>query len=174
MRLAISVPHSIDVGSIPRSKRYRASEVIPSLRPVVAIWIGSKRATSRNTLVVFSLQPDAKPPMTPPIPCGPSSSEIMTIPSSSTYSFSSRASNFSPNLANRMMRSPLTLSASNTCNGRPRSNVDQLVISTNAEIGRKPIERRRSWSHFGLSPLVTLRNARPTTTGQASPRSFGK
>ena len=41
-RVAISIPVSKNAGSTPRSNRKRASEITCSLRPVVAVRIGSK------------------------------------------------------------------------------------------------------------------------------------
>ena len=73
-----------------------------------------------------------------------------------------------------MVRLPLILSASKTCRGRPRLNVDQFVISTSAEIGRRPIDFNRVFSHSGLSGFVTFLNVRPTTTGQALSKFSGK
>ena len=47
-------------------------------------------------------------------------------------------------------------------------------MSTSAEIGRKPMARRRDCSHAGLGPFLTLRNRRPATKGQASALSPGR
>ena len=43
----------------------------------------------------------------------------------------------------------------------------RLVISTRAEIGRRPIAISRSCSHCGDGPFLTLRISRPTNSGQA-------
>ena len=68
-------------GSMPRSLRYRASELILSARPVLAIWIVSQTAASRKTLVVSGVQPVRSPPMMPAIDSISSASEITTAPS---------------------------------------------------------------------------------------------
>ena len=121
-RAATSAPHSADSGSTPRSNRYRASDSICSLRPVVATETGSKSATSRKTSVVSSVQLDSRPPMTPAKASAVSPSPITVISLSSVYSFSTSAMKSSPSRARRMIRVLFfSLPASKTCSGRPRS-----------------------------------------------------
>ena len=60
---------------------------------------------------------------------------------------------------------PLSLSASNTCSGRPRSSEMRLVTSTSAEIGRRPTAFSRSCSHLGDGPFFTPRIRRPANIG---------
>ena len=57
--------------------------MMPKLRPVAAVRIGSNSATSRKAVVVAALQPEGSPPMTPPIASTPISSAITVIVSSS-------------------------------------------------------------------------------------------
>ena len=138
-----------------------------SRRPVAAVRIGSNNAASINTSVVASVQPVASPPMTPPRLCTPLRSAITVISGSSAYSWPLSASRVSPSRASRTTRSPDSLPASNTCNGRFRSKVRKLVMSTRAEIGRSPIASSRRRSQSGLGPLRTPRRWRPRNSGQA-------
>ena len=62
-----------------RAKRYWASEVIPVVRPVCAMRIGSNQALSTKTSVVSSLQPVDRPPITPPRPMAPEPSAMTVI-----------------------------------------------------------------------------------------------
>ena len=48
------------------------------------------------------------------------------------------------------------------------------VASTSAEIGRSPIARSRSASHFGDGPLRTPRSVRPVTQMQARGSSISQ
>jgi hypothetical protein len=70
-------------GSTPRSNRYRASELMPSLRPVCAMLISFHSADSISTSVVFSSQPEVSPPMMPASDSTPCSSAITQIAGSS-------------------------------------------------------------------------------------------
>ena len=82
--LASSAPGNWKAGSIPRSNRNRASDCKFSFRPVIAVLTGSKYAASRKTLVVFSVQPDLSPPITPANPSAIFSSDITIMLSSKT------------------------------------------------------------------------------------------
>ena len=75
-RVAASTASGISAGSMPRSKRWRASETIWWRRPVSATRIGSNSAHSMKTEVVASSQPVASPPITPAIDCTPAASAI--------------------------------------------------------------------------------------------------
>ncbi|MCY1241405.1 hypothetical protein D9M72_543020 [compost metagenome] len=97
--------------------------MMPSVRPVLAMFIGSQSADSISTSVVFSSQPECSPPMTPPIDSIAFSSDMTTLLGPSLYSRWSSASTVSPSLARRTVRLPLTLAASKTCIGRPWSKV---------------------------------------------------
>ena len=83
MRVASSSPGTMKAGSTPRSKRWRASEWMPSFRPVAATLSGSHSADSISTSVVASVQPDASPPMMPAIDSTPLSSAMTQISGSS-------------------------------------------------------------------------------------------
>ena len=74
--VAASTASGISAGSMPRSKRCRASETIWWRRPVSATRTGSNSAHSMNTEVVVSSQPVASPPITPAIDCTPAASAI--------------------------------------------------------------------------------------------------
>ena len=74
--VASSSPGSMKAGSTPRSKRYRASDWTPSLRPVCAIFTGSHSADSMSTSVVASEQPVLSPPMMPASDSTPLSSAM--------------------------------------------------------------------------------------------------
>ena len=50
----------------------------------------------------------------------------------------------------------------------------RLVTSTSAEIGRRPIDFRRSCTHLGDGPFFTPRIRRPANIGQAFAASGGK
>ncbi len=140
---------------------------MPSLRPVAAVRTGSNSAASMNTSRVASEQPVLSPPMTPPRLTGPLLSAITVISPSSSYSRPSSALSVSWRRAPRSARSPSSFAASKTWSGRHRSKVRKLVISTNAEIGRKPIAASRSCSHRGDGPFLTPRTSRPRNSGQA-------
>ena len=130
--------------------------------------IGSNKADSIKTFVVSLPQAVVTPPITPPKATGPESSQTTVIPPSRAYFLSLSASKVSPDFARRTCTLPFSLSASKTCKGRARSTVIKLVISTNAEMGRKPIARSRCCSHNGLSPLTTPLILRPTKKEHAS------
>src|SRR5476649_2450484 len=68
----------------------------------------------------------------------------------------------------RACKSPLNLSASNTCRGRPRSWAIRLVASTSAEMDFMPTLFSRSCTHWGAGPFLTPRIRRPAKMGQAS------
>ena len=74
--VAASTASGISAGSMPRSKRWRASETIWWRRPVSATRTGSNSAHSMNTEVVVSSQPVASPPITPAIDCTPAASAM--------------------------------------------------------------------------------------------------
>ena len=76
IRVAASMASGIRAGSMPRSKRWRASEEMPWRRPVSATRTGSNRAHSTNTVVVASSQPVASPPITPASACTPAASAM--------------------------------------------------------------------------------------------------
>ena len=97
--------------------------MMPSVRPVRAVVIGSQSADSISTSVVFSSQPECSPPMMPAIDSTPLSSAMTHMSGVSVYSRPSSASTFSPSRARRTTRLPATFFASNTCSGRPRSKV---------------------------------------------------
>ena len=78
-RVARCRPSSSDCGSTVRAKRYWASEMMPVVRPVWAMRIGSNQALSMKTSVVASEQPVDSPPMTPPRPMAPEPSAITQI-----------------------------------------------------------------------------------------------
>ena len=68
----------------------------------------------------------------------------------------------------RACRLPVSLSASNTCSGRPRSWEIRLVASTRAEMDFMPTAFSRSCTHLGAGPFFTPRISRPAKIGQAS------
>ena len=74
--VAASNARGISTGSIPRSKRWRASETIAWRRPVSATRMGSNNAHSMNALVVRSSHPVGSPPITPAIDCTPAASAM--------------------------------------------------------------------------------------------------
>ena len=68
---------------------------------------------------------------------------------------------------------PCTLSASNTCSGRPRSTVKKLVTSTSALIGRRPMLVSRVLQPVpGWGRCAARGSVRPSTQGQASGNSI--
>src|ERR1700727_3562748 len=67
----------------------------------------------------------------------------------------------------RACKLPDSLSASNTCSGRPRSCEIRLVASTSAEIDFIPTDFKRSCTHLGAGPFLTPRISRRAKIGQA-------
>ncbi len=63
-------------GSMPRSKRLRASEMMSCRRPLSAVATGSNSAHSMNTLVVAAVLPVSSPPIRPARDCTPAASAM--------------------------------------------------------------------------------------------------
>ena len=87
--------------SAPRSKRYAASVLRPSVRAVRRIETGLNQALSRRTRVVLSVTSVLAPPMTPAIPIARRGSAMTSIESSSACAWPSRVVKLSPARARR-------------------------------------------------------------------------
>ena len=122
-----------------------------------AVRIGSNKATSMNTSVVASVQPDASPPMMPPMPCTPSSSAMTVIVGIERVGLAVERQRLLASSRAARARSPVSFAASKTCSGRPRSSVMKLVMSTSAEIGRRPIGLQPVLQPCGHGPFFTPR-----------------
>ena len=100
------------VGSTPRSLRLPASEVILWRRPVRNIETASQCADSTSTRVVVEEISVDSPPMTPPSPIGPVSSQTTRSSAVRVRTVLSRVVTFSPSTARRTTTGPRSLSAS--------------------------------------------------------------
>jgi len=163
----------VPAGSTPLSKRREASVPSPSFLEVLRTLTGSKQALSISTRRVSEVISEFSPPMTPATATGRSPSQIISISRSSSRSFWSRVTNFSPWFAVRTtMRLSARRSRSKACRGCPHSSMTKLVTSTMLLIGRKPTDSSRSCSQNGEGLTTTLSSRRATYRGQCSGASM--
>ena len=106
------------------SNRVEASERRFSALEVFRMLVPTNVAASTSTRVVVSETSDTWPPITPPMPVGPSGSVIRHISSVNVRSTSSRVVMVSPSRALRtMIFPPRTLSRSNVWMGCPQVSI---------------------------------------------------
>ena len=111
-------------GSVPRSKRYDASEWRPSRRAVSSTPPRVNDADSSSTSVVVSPTSVDRPPITPAIATGRSTSQMNRSSGVSDRSSSSRVVSRSPSPASRTtIPGPASRSRSKPCMGWPRSSI---------------------------------------------------
>ena len=113
---------------------------MPSLRPVSGdAHRIEQRRFEEHVARCPRVQPVGSPPITPPRPARRRRRRSPSSSGRARSSCRSSAASSRRRAPARTARSPASLSASNTCSGRPRSKVKKLVMSTSAEIGRSPI-----------------------------------
>ena len=85
-----------EFGSRPLSNFWDASVWLPSLFDVRRMLVPSKLAASKSTVFTLSVIMEFSPPMMPAMPTDFSASQIISMRSSSSCSWPSRVTNFSP------------------------------------------------------------------------------